>query len=41
MFTELTALGLVDEAMTALTPADAIDLLVRRRLEQTQRRLTD
>jgi DNA-binding CsgD family transcriptional regulator len=36
---ELQALGLVDETHTAVPPAVAIDLLVRQRIEQTQRRL--
>ncbi|MFI7633947.1 hypothetical protein [Nonomuraea sp. NPDC049400] len=38
---ELRALGLVDESRTALPPAAAIDVLVRRRIEQTQRQLTE
>lgn len=38
---ELRALGLVDETLAAVTPAAAVDLLVRRRVEQTQRQLTE
>ncbi|MDX3006568.1 hypothetical protein PWY87_33140 [Kribbella solani] len=38
---DLRALGLVDESLTAVAPATAIDLLVRRRMEQTQRQLTE
>ncbi|MEU4696075.1 hypothetical protein [Nonomuraea dietziae] len=38
---ELDALGLVDGTLTALPPAAAVDLLVRRRMEQTQRQLTE
>ncbi|MET8866073.1 hypothetical protein ABZW11_24315 [Nonomuraea sp. NPDC004580] len=38
---ELRALGLVDGTLTALAPAAAIDVLVRRRIEQTQRQLTE
>ncbi|GAA3675878.1 hypothetical protein GCM10022224_045080 [Nonomuraea antimicrobica] len=38
---ELRALGLVDHALTAVTPAAAVDLLVRRRIEHTQRQLTE
>ncbi|MEU4396579.1 hypothetical protein [Kribbella sp. NPDC023855] len=38
---ELRALGLVDDTLTAVPPAAAVDLLVRRRLEQTQRQLTE
>ncbi|MEV0391144.1 hypothetical protein [Nonomuraea sp. NPDC050643] len=36
---ELQALGLVDLSLTAVAPATAVDLLVRRRIEQTQRQL--
>ncbi|MEQ4724660.1 helix-turn-helix transcriptional regulator [Nonomuraea sp. B19D2] len=36
---ELETLGLIDGSMTALAPAAAIDLLVRRRVEQAQRHL--
>jgi DNA-binding CsgD family transcriptional regulator len=39
--TELRALGLVDEALNAAAPAVAVDLLVRRRIEHTQRRLAE
>ncbi|MEV0145606.1 MULTISPECIES: helix-turn-helix transcriptional regulator [unclassified Nonomuraea] len=38
---ELRAFGLVGDALTALPPAAAVDLLVRRRIEQTRRRLTE
>ncbi|MEU4329005.1 hypothetical protein [Nonomuraea dietziae] len=38
---ELRALGLVDGTLTAVHPAVAVDLLVRRRLNQTQRQLTE
>ncbi|RVX39071.1 hypothetical protein EDD27_1408 [Nonomuraea polychroma] len=38
---ELRALCLVDGTLAAVTPAAAVDVLVRRRLEQTQRQLTD
>ncbi|MEV0196784.1 hypothetical protein [Nonomuraea sp. NPDC050691] len=38
---ELRALRLVDEALTVVTPTAAVDLLVRRRVEQTQRQLTE
>ncbi|WP_049563428.1 hypothetical protein [Nonomuraea sp. SBT364] len=38
---ELRALGLVDGTLTALPPAAAVDVLVRRRIEQTQRQLTE
>ncbi|MEU4328990.1 helix-turn-helix transcriptional regulator [Nonomuraea dietziae] len=38
---ELRALGLVDETLNAAAPTVAIDLLVRRRIEQTQRHLSD
>ncbi|MGN9837062.1 hypothetical protein ACTMTI_02950 [Nonomuraea sp. H19] len=38
---ELRALTLVDGALIAVTPATAVDLLVRRRVEQTQRQLTE
>ncbi|MCZ4606126.1 hypothetical protein O3S80_20675 [Streptomyces sp. Lzd4kr] len=37
---ELRTLGLVDRASAALAPAAAVDLLVWRRVEQAQRRLT-
>ncbi|MFI9814341.1 helix-turn-helix domain-containing protein [Saccharothrix variisporea] len=36
---QLRALGLVDDTLTATSPEVAVDLLVRRRLEQTRRRL--
>ncbi|GAA3107484.1 hypothetical protein [Nonomuraea salmonea] len=38
---ELRSLELVDGTLTALPPAAAIDVLVRRRIEQTQRQLTE
>ncbi|NRQ30240.1 hypothetical protein HII36_00080 [Nonomuraea sp. NN258] len=38
---ELRELGLVDGTLTALSPAAAIDVLVRRRIEQTRRQLTE
>ncbi|MFI7634483.1 LuxR C-terminal-related transcriptional regulator [Nonomuraea sp. NPDC049400] len=38
---ELRALGLVDETLNAAAPTVAIDLLVRRRIEQTQRHLSE
>ncbi|MEV4064372.1 hypothetical protein [Nonomuraea dietziae] len=38
---ELRALGLIDEAMTAMPPAAAIDLLVRQRIDQALRQLAD
>ncbi|GAA3677534.1 hypothetical protein GCM10022224_047060 [Nonomuraea antimicrobica] len=38
---ELRTLGLVDQTLTAVTPAAAVDLLVRRRIEQTQRQLSE
>ncbi|MER6674580.1 hypothetical protein [Streptomyces sp. NPDC000983] len=38
---ELRELGLVDRTATAVTPAAAVDLLVRRRMAETQRRLTE
>jgi DNA-binding CsgD family transcriptional regulator len=37
---ELHALGLVDHTLTPVTPATAVELLVRRRVEQAQRQLT-
>ncbi|MEV4061936.1 hypothetical protein [Nonomuraea dietziae] len=33
--------SVVDGTLTALPPAAAVDLLVRRRMEQTQRQLTE
>ncbi|AQZ62599.1 putative two-component system response regulator [[Actinomadura] parvosata subsp. kistnae] len=39
--TELRALGLLDDALNAAAPAVAVDLLVRRRIEHTQRRLAE
>ncbi|MFI7638985.1 hypothetical protein [Nonomuraea sp. NPDC049400] len=38
---ELEALGLLDASLTAVPPATAVELLVRRRIEQTQRQLTE
>ncbi|MFF8607129.1 hypothetical protein ACF06X_14410 [Streptomyces sp. NPDC015346] len=37
---DLRELGLVDQQLTAVGPAAAVDLLVRRRIERTQRQLT-
>ncbi|MBF6302049.1 hypothetical protein IU459_31550 [Nocardia amamiensis] len=37
VITELRTLGLVDENLTAVPPAAAVDLLVRRRITQAQR----
>ncbi|NUT92227.1 MAG: hypothetical protein HOY78_09360 [Saccharothrix sp.] len=36
---ELRGMGLVDESLTAVAPAIAVDLLVRHRLERTRRQL--
>jgi DNA-binding CsgD family transcriptional regulator len=38
---ELRTLGLIDQTLNAVTPTTAVDLLVRRRIEQTQRQLTE
>ncbi|AQZ63322.1 regulatory protein [[Actinomadura] parvosata subsp. kistnae] len=38
---ELREAGLVDDTLTAIPPAVAVDLLVRRRLDQTRRQLTE
>jgi DNA-binding CsgD family transcriptional regulator len=38
---ELRALGLLHGACTAVTPANAVDLLVWRRVDETRRRLTE
>ncbi|MGV9271928.1 hypothetical protein [Streptomyces griseosporeus] len=41
MAAELSALGLLDDALTPVAPAAAVELLVRRRLEQAQRQFTE
>jgi DNA-binding CsgD family transcriptional regulator len=38
---ELRALGLLDASLSAVPPAAAVDLLVRRRIEQTRRQLAE